>query len=90
MVTDVNQIHCGNRFVTHTHIKSSWYTPEANTLLQVNYVSIKRGRKPQGKAFPSFQSLQPVANNLYMQEDGQIYDSHKEIHDLLVYTITYD
>ena len=38
---DVNQTYCGDYFVTYTNIKSLYYTPETNTVLYVNYTSIK-------------------------------------------------
>ena len=40
-MTDVNWIYDGDRFAVYTNIESSYYTPEANRMAGVNYISIK-------------------------------------------------
>ena len=42
MMTDVNQIHCGDHFVNYANIESSYCAPETNIMLYVNYTSIKQ------------------------------------------------
>ena len=32
-------------FIRYIHVESLWCTPETNTILHVNYASIKKGRK---------------------------------------------
>ena len=39
---DVNQIYCGNHLIMYTYIKSLSYTPKTNTVLYVNYISVKQ------------------------------------------------
>lgn len=42
MMTDVNQIHCGDHFVNYANIESLYCAPETNMMLYANFTSIKQ------------------------------------------------
>lgn len=39
---DVNNTPCGHHFAAYTYIKSLCCTPKTNTVLDVNYIAIKK------------------------------------------------
>lgn len=39
---DINKTYCGNNFAAYTYIRSLCCTPKTNTVLDVNYISIKK------------------------------------------------
>ena len=41
----VNETYCSDHFTIYTYIKSLYCTPETNTVLYVNYISIQLGEK---------------------------------------------
>ena len=45
MVTDINQIYCGDHFTMYTNIKSLCCTPGTNIMLCVSYSSVKTTTK---------------------------------------------
>lgn len=37
---------CGGHFAVHSYIKSSCCTPQANTMLYISYISLKKSQQP--------------------------------------------
>lgn len=49
MVTDGNQTYYDHHFPIYRNIKSQWYTPRTNIVLQVNYTQNKTNENTREK-----------------------------------------